>query len=207
MGPKKRSGNDVGTVVRSTRKVVVKETVQISVSETKRKAEIVTPTKQTVVEDKTQEEEQDQTVQEQDEDHDESEKKTTQEEQESQRSGREVMKQVHPDMGISSKATTIINNFMTDMFERLAEEAARLSKYTDRMTLSSREVQGAVRLVLPGELAKHAIAEGTKAVTNYTSNTGKESKCCVHGSTAFNNGTHHQNRRDLSIDGTVTLRN
>ncbi|KAI7990266.1 hypothetical protein LOK49_LG12G01766 [Camellia lanceoleosa] len=71
MGPKKRSGNDLGTVVRSTRKVVVKETVQISVSETKRKAEIVTPTKQTVVEDKTQEEEQDQTVQEQDEDHDE----------------------------------------------------------------------------------------------------------------------------------------
>ncbi|KAK4441236.1 Histone H2B.2 [Sesamum alatum] len=78
-----------------------------------------------------------------------------------------VMKQVHPEMGISSKAMTIINNLMTDMFERLAEEAARLQKYTGRRTMSSREIQGAVKLVLPGDLGKHAIAEGTKAVSNY----------------------------------------
>ncbi|KAH7641615.1 hypothetical protein HUG17_4660 [Dermatophagoides farinae] len=32
-----------------------------------------------------------------------------------------------------------------------------------------REVQTAVRLLLPGELAKHAVSEGTKAVTKYTS--------------------------------------
>ncbi|KAG8387574.1 hypothetical protein BUALT_Bualt02G0035500 [Buddleja alternifolia] len=80
-----------------------------------------------------------------------------------------VMKQVHPDMGISSKAMTIINNLMADMFERLAAEAALLVKYTGRSTMSSREVQGAVKLVLPGELGKHAVAEGTKAVTNYVS--------------------------------------
>jgi histone H2B len=30
--------------------------------------------------------------------------------------------------------------------------------------MSSREIQTAVRLVLPAELAKHAMAEGTKAV-------------------------------------------
>lgn len=78
-----------------------------------------------------------------------------------------VMKQVHPDMGISSKAMTIVNNLMSDMFERLAEEAARLTKITGRRTMSSREIQGAVKLVLPGELGKHAIAEGTKAVANY----------------------------------------
>ncbi|KAL0370132.1 UNVERIFIED_CONTAM: Histone H2B.2 [Sesamum angustifolium] len=79
------------------------------------------------------------------------------------------MKQVHPEMGISSKAMTIINNLMSDMFERLAEEAARLQKYTGRRTMSSREIQGAVKLVLPGDLGKHAIAEGTKAVSNYVS--------------------------------------
>merc|ERR1711963_476864 len=32
-----------------------------------------------------------------------------------------------------------------------------------------REIQTAVRLLLPGELAKHAVSEGTKAVTKYTS--------------------------------------
>lgn len=82
-----------------------------------------------------------------------------------------VMKQVHPEMGISGKAMTIINNLMTDMFERIAVEAAALQKYTGRRTMSSREIQGAVKLVLPGELGKHAIAEGTKAVTNYVSHT------------------------------------
>ncbi|OVA17917.1 Histone H2B [Macleaya cordata] len=80
-----------------------------------------------------------------------------------------VLKQVHPGMSISSKAMTVLNGLMNDMFERLADEAARLSKYTGRMTLSSREIQSAVRLVLPGELGKHAIAEGIKAVTTYMS--------------------------------------
>ncbi|OIT39192.1 PREDICTED: histone H2B.3-like [Nicotiana attenuata] len=83
-----------------------------------------------------------------------------------------VMKQVHPDMGISSKAMTILNNLMGDMFERIASEAATLSKYVGRATLASVDIQDAVKLVLPGELGKHAIAEGTKAVTTYVSNVG-----------------------------------
>ncbi|KAK9280221.1 hypothetical protein L1049_013908 [Liquidambar formosana] len=84
-----------------------------------------------------------------------------------------VLKQVHPEMGISSKAMTVLNNFMNDMFERLADEAARLSKYTGRKTMMSREIQGAVRLVLPGELGKNAVAEGTKAVSKYMSEVAK----------------------------------
>ncbi|KAK6936128.1 Histone H2A/H2B/H3 [Dillenia turbinata] len=81
-----------------------------------------------------------------------------------------VLKQVHPDMGISSKAMTVMNNFMCDMFERIAAESARLLKNTGRQTLSSWEIQGAVKLILPGELGKHAMAEGTKALSNYMSN-------------------------------------
>ncbi|OIW09111.1 hypothetical protein TanjilG_11249 [Lupinus angustifolius] len=80
-----------------------------------------------------------------------------------------VLKQVHPDLGISSQTMTILNNLLNDMFERLANEAAKLNTYAGHMTLSSREIQGAVKLVLPGELGKHAIAEGAKAVTNYIS--------------------------------------
>ncbi|KAL9241262.1 hypothetical protein vseg_015393 [Gypsophila vaccaria] len=86
-----------------------------------------------------------------------------------------VLKQVHPGMGVSSKAMTVINNLMADMFERLAGEAAKLGVHAKRNTLSAREIQGAVRLVLPGELGKHAVAEGTKAVTNYM-NYGKSPK-------------------------------
>ena len=80
-----------------------------------------------------------------------------------------VLKQVHPDAGISKKSMSIMNSFINDVFERIATEAGRLAKYSSKHTLSSREVQTAVRLVLPGELAKHAVSEGTKAVTKFTS--------------------------------------
>jgi len=80
-----------------------------------------------------------------------------------------VLKQVHPDTGISSKGMLIMNSFVNDVFERIASEASRLAKYNSKSTISSREIQTAVRLLLPGELAKHAVSEGTKAVTKYTS--------------------------------------
>nr|XP_033960814.1 histone H3-like centromeric protein CSE4 [Pseudochaenichthys georgianus] len=84
-----------------------------------------------------------------------------------------VMKQVHPDTGISSKAMGIMNCFVSDIFERIAGEASRLAHYNKRRTITSREIQTAVRLLLPGELAKHAVSEGTKAVTKYTSSKAK----------------------------------
>ena len=80
-----------------------------------------------------------------------------------------VLKQVHPDTGISSRGMMIMNSFVSDIFERVAGEASKLAKYNKKSTISSREIQTAVRLLLPGELAKHAVSEGTKAVTKYTS--------------------------------------
>jgi histone H2B len=80
-----------------------------------------------------------------------------------------VLKQVHPDIGISSKAMSIMNSFINDIFEKLAAEAAKLARYNKKPTITSREIQTSVRLVLPGELAKHAVSEGTRAVTKFTS--------------------------------------
>ena len=133
----------------------------------------------------------------------------------------QVLKQVHPDTGISSKAISILNSFIQDQFEKIATEAAKLARYSKKPTVTSREIQTAVRcvrhsrftacelpqftachasalllsnactqvsdpliarsfahlscdalqvrLILPGELAKHAVSEGTKAVTKFTS--------------------------------------
>ncbi|KAK4684043.1 histone H2B, partial [Tremellales sp. Uapishka_1] len=80
-----------------------------------------------------------------------------------------VLKQVHPDTGISNKAMAILNSFVSDIFERIASEASKLASYNHRSTISSREIQTSVRLILPGELSKHAISEGTKAVTKFSS--------------------------------------
>ena len=79
-----------------------------------------------------------------------------------------VLKQVHPKITISKKSMSIMNSFVNDTFDKVATEAGRLVKNNKRKTLSSREVQSALRLVLPGELAKHAVSEGTKAVTKFS---------------------------------------
>lgn len=60
---------------------------------------------------------------------------------------------------------------LPDIFERVATEASKLAAYNKKSTISSREIQTSVRLILPGELAKHAVSEGTKAVTKYSSST------------------------------------
>lgn len=90
---------------------------------------------------------------------------------------------MHPDTGISNKAMAILNSFVNDIFERIAGEASseiivaffssimlmdklELAQYSKKSTISSREIQTSVRLILPGELAKHAISEGTKSVTS-----------------------------------------
>ena len=80
-----------------------------------------------------------------------------------------VLKQVHPEVGVSKKGMSVLNSFILDIFERVTGEAGKLARFNKKATLSSREVQTAVRLVLPGELAKHAVSEGTKAVTKFTS--------------------------------------
>ncbi len=80
-----------------------------------------------------------------------------------------VLKQVHPDTGVSKRSMSVMNSFINDIFEKIALESSKLVRYNKKHTLSSREVQSAVRLMLPGELSKHAVSEGTKAVTKYSS--------------------------------------
>jgi histone H2B len=83
-----------------------------------------------------------------------------------------VLKQVHPDIGISRKAMGIMDAIVLDMLNRIASQASDLLKYSGKQTLSSRDMQSAVRLLFPADLAKHAIHEGAKAVTKYQSSTG-----------------------------------
>ena len=47
----------------------------------------------------------------------------------------QVLKQVHPDTGVSSKAMSIMNSFVNDLFERIAAEASKLAHYNKRYKL------------------------------------------------------------------------
>ena len=78
-----------------------------------------------------------------------------------------VLRQCHPEINISKKAMSIMNSFVNDIFERSAGEASKLAAYNKKSTITSKEIQTAVRLILPGELAKHAVSEATKAIAKY----------------------------------------
>lgn len=79
-----------------------------------------------------------------------------------------VLKQVNAKgVSISSKAMSIVNSFVNDIFDKVAVEAASVARNNKVKTVSSRAVQTAVRLALPGDLAKHAMAEGTKALAAF----------------------------------------
>merc|ERR1711972_392848 len=80
-----------------------------------------------------------------------------------------VLKNIHPDIGISKKAMGVMNSFVSDLFDRIALEASKLARYHGKQTLSSNDVQSAVKLILPGDLAEHAIAEGTRALNKFGS--------------------------------------
>ena len=78
-----------------------------------------------------------------------------------------VLKQVHPGTGLHPKAMSILNSMNIDLFERIAAEASRLAQCNKKPTITSREIETAVKLLLPGELVKHAVSEGSKAVAKY----------------------------------------
>ncbi len=64
---------------------------------------------------------------------------------------------------------TIMGSFVEDMFERIHGESVNVAKINQTKTLTAREVQTSARLLLPGELSKHAMSEGTRAVAKYYS--------------------------------------
>jgi histone H3/H4 len=68
-------------------------------------------------------------------------------------------------VGIQSKASGELNSALNVIGKALAASAANLAKASGKETVSSREVQSAVQMIFPEEMAKHAVSEGSKAVT------------------------------------------
>merc|ERR1719487_238755 len=78
-------------------------------------------------------------------------------------------------MRISKQAMAIMNSQVNDTFDRISNEALKLSRISKSATLKTRDVTSACRLVLPGELAKHAVAEGSRCLMKYKTLTADRS--------------------------------
>jgi histone H2A len=80
-----------------------------------------------------------------------------------------VLKQVHPDTAINSSALNMVNSMAEIIAKKVMSNANRMALHSELKTISSREIQSAIRVCLPGELGKHAVSEGVKAVTKFVS--------------------------------------
>ncbi len=90
-----------------------------------------------------------------------------------------VLKQVHPDMRIQGISMNVLNDMVNMVGMRLAKLAVMSTTKElghEKSTIGSREVLAAVGLTFKGELAKHAVSEGTKAMTRFKANSGKMAK-------------------------------
>lgn len=84
-----------------------------------------------------------------------------------------ILKEAHPNMSVSKKAMSIMNSFVNDIFERIADEASRLANVKRSRVITIREIQNAIRLQLPGELPKYAISQGAQAIFRYDRSRGR----------------------------------
>ncbi|CAE7030038.1 unnamed protein product [Symbiodinium natans] len=83
-----------------------------------------------------------------------------------------VLRQVHPTLRISKQAMTVMVSCVEDTFERISNEANLICRRSGTHSINTRDIQSAVRLVFPGELSRHAVSEGCKAVINFKNSDG-----------------------------------
>ncbi len=72
--------------------------------------------------------------------------------------------------GINKRAMNIMNSLVFDIFDQISNQAAQLIRYTNKRTLTFKEIEACVKLLFPVDLAQHAIQEGRKAVEKFNNN-------------------------------------
>ena len=92
---------------------------------------------------------------------------------------RKILDQLFPGaekIGMSSAAMEAINGVVVDLQERLSAQAMKLAKYQKKATLAPRHVHTAATLVMPPDLATHAMKDGARAVNQYAARVAAELK-------------------------------
>ena len=70
-----------------------------------------------------------------------------------------------------------LNSILLDVYRKIASEAGQISRQAGSATLSSRDVQAAFKIHLPGELGKAAVDSGTKACVHFESSFKNWASC------------------------------
>ncbi|XP_042544135.1 late histone H2B.L4-like [Dipodomys spectabilis] len=79
-----------------------------------------------------------------------------------------LLKKIHHELRLSQKMIYILDSFVNDIFKCIASEAGCLAHKTNRSSISSRDIQAAVCLLLPGNLGKLTVIQATKALFRFS---------------------------------------
>lgn len=102
-----------------------------------------------------------------------------------------VLKEVSAESGITNNAKQQLNSVLIMFSKTIANNSLDLTELSGKKTLSEKEVACAVQILLTGDLERHAIEQGDKAVKSY--NTNNEEK-----------GTSRQSRAGILFPPSVT---
>jgi histone H2B len=70
-------------------------------------------------------------------------------------------------MGVAKRTMSQLNEVIADLLMNIMDEARKLTLFSKKSTLSSKEIESSCKLLFKGELQKHAINEGRKAITKF----------------------------------------
>jgi histone H2B len=79
-----------------------------------------------------------------------------------------VMKEVKPELSISKKGMMLVNNIIAELFIKIMQEARNLMIFSKKQTLSSKEIESAIKLHFPGELMKLAVQTSRGSLQKFT---------------------------------------
>ena len=80
------------------------------------------------------------------------------------------MKEALPEGALSKKAMLTLNNAIADKFEDIMNEARSLIINNKKGTITSKEIETACKLLIPGELGQHAAHADRKALKKFAQN-------------------------------------
>ena len=79
-----------------------------------------------------------------------------------------VLEKNYPGQRLSTSSLKVMNSFILNIFNGVAKEASSLAHNNN--TVTTHEIQEAVKLLLPSELAKTAMQIGQQAIRNRNNN-------------------------------------
>lgn len=80
-----------------------------------------------------------------------------------------LLKEIHAGLSLSKEAKAVLDCFVRDLFERIADEAASLVHNKKGSTLTYTDIQSGMRLVLPTQLYTYADSQANKALVKFIS--------------------------------------